>query len=98
MLWAVYHRYMHYHMKPYYSLSGQFARGRSQQSPHSPREPQPLNDLRCMPVYEELDNAANEAGDIQRQQVRMLRVHDVHVLVYSSVQYISSQMVLAALK
>jgi len=59
-------RYMHYKMKAYFPLQDSRQRILSQsshgpQSPHGSRPRQ--NDLRCMPVYEELDNTT---GSLQR--------------------------------
>lgn len=47
---------MHYKMKPFYPKSGSNRRplANVQSSPQASR--QMNNDLRCMPVYEELDN------------------------------------------
>ena len=54
-------RYLHYQIKPYYPLRESIRRqGGPQGAPKDvgspPRiGPAPINDLRCMPVYEELD-------------------------------------------
>ena len=59
-------RYMHYRIKPYYPLresrrpemggaNTMLGRG----SPQTGVGSAPINDLRCMPVYEELDNHAS---------------------------------------
>lgn len=60
------HRYMHYQTRPYVGSS---VGGRA--ATYAPRSTtsanRPINDMRCMPVYEELD----PAGDtLPRPQVR----------------------------
>lgn len=62
-------RYMHYQIKPYYPLREPMREGGSQsrQGEASPRglHPAAVNDLRCMPVYEELDNHASIHATLQ---------------------------------
>ena len=63
-------RYMHYQIKPYQPVREPRRQGGSAQSSQgevSPHRvaPAPLNDLRCMPVYEELDNHASIHATLQ---------------------------------
>ena len=69
-------RYMHYQIKPYYPLREPRREGGSQsrQGEASPRglPPGAVNDLRCMPVYEELDNHASIHATLQNVWTRSL--------------------------
>ena len=61
---------MHYQIKPYYPVREPRRQGGSAQSSQgevSPHRvgPAAVNDLRCMPVYEELDNHASIHATVQ---------------------------------
>ena len=61
---------MHYQIKPYYPVREPRRQGGSTQSSQgevSPHRvgPAAVNDLRCMPVYEELDNHASIHATVQ---------------------------------
>ena len=61
---------MHYQIKPYYPVREPRRQGDSAQSSQgevSPHRvgPAAVNDLRCMPVYEELDNHASIHATVQ---------------------------------
>ena len=54
-------RYMHYEMRPYVVnlAAGEGDRGASYSPRSATSSSRPVNDMRCMPVYEELDAAAD---------------------------------------
>ena len=55
-----YFRYMHYKTRPFIpspSGGGEVGRAASYAPRSATNTTRPVNDLRCMPVYEELDNA-----------------------------------------
>ena len=86
---------MHHQIKPYYPLRESRRQGGSQstQGEGSPQRAGPAasNDLRCMPVYEELDNHASVHAAVQnvcwfmhvyvsaRVSVSFIEKHDIPI-------------------
>lgn len=74
-------RYMHYQTRPYVLSVVGGEEGRPRSTTNTSR---PVNDMRCMPVYEELDGAADT---LPRQQVLyvcacVLYVVHIHACIY----------------